>query len=98
MQKTEIEIVKEQNEIMATALKSLIDYHHHIGNSDCSYTRNEIQITLYKLATNGLKDAENVPTYKAELPFMFNSKDLLASFQAICDDYKTTITITPKNI
>lgn len=98
MQKTELEIVREQNEIMATALRDLIDYHHHIGNSDCSYTNNQIHTTLYKLATNGLNDANNVSIEKPEKPYMFNSKELLASFQSICDDYNTTLIITPKNV
>ena len=98
MQKTELEIVREQNEIMATALRDLIDYHHHIGNSDCSYTNNQIQITLYNLANNGINDANNVCIEKQEKPYMFNSKELLASFQSICDDYNTTLIITPKNV
>jgi hypothetical protein len=98
MKKTELEIVREQNEIMATALRDLVDYHHHIGNSDCSYTRNQIQITLYNLANNGINDANNVCIEKQEKPYMFNSKELLASFQSICDDYNTTLIITPKNV
>jgi hypothetical protein len=98
MQKTELEIVREQNEIMATALRDLIDYHNHIGNRDCPYSNNEIFTTLYNLANNGINDASNICIDKPETPYMFNSKELLASFQSICDDYNTTLIITPKNV
>jgi len=90
-----IEILTEQNEIMATALKDLIDYHHLIGNRDCSFTTNEIHINLYKLAENGLKDADSVSLDKDVerlLPlsiFGFTSaEELLADIKIITDNYK----------
>jgi hypothetical protein len=101
MKKTELEIVREQNEIMATALRDLIDYHHHIGNSDCPYTRNEIQITLYNLANNGLNDANNVSIEKNEYVepiFGFTSAQLLADFTIITTDYNNKLNNNPKNI
>ena len=98
MKKTELEIVREQNEIMATALRDLIDYHHHIGNSDCPYTNNQKQTTLYKLATNGLNDANNVSIHKTEPLIMFTSEQLLADIRSICDDYNSTLINNPKNL
>ncbi len=94
MQKTELEIVREQNEIMATALRDLIDYHHHIGNSDCSYTNNQIHTTLYKLANNGLNDANNVSIEKNEYVepiFGFTSAQLLADIKIITDAHNKTL-------
>lgn len=98
MKKTELEIVREQNEIMANALRDLIDYHHHIGNSDRTYTNNQIHTTLYKLATNGLNDANNVSIEKTEPLIMFTSEQLLADIKSICDDYNATIINNHKKI
>jgi hypothetical protein len=101
MEKTELQIVREQNEIMATALRDLIDYHHHIGNSDCTHSNNQIHTTLYKLATNGLKDAENVSIEENEYVepiFGFTSAQLLADIRIITDNYKHNLDNNPKNI
>lgn len=90
MKKSEIEILKEQNEILKTALQDIVDYHHHIGNSDCPYTITQIHNNLYKLATNGLKDSEehcvNENEY-VEPIFGFTSAQLLADFNIITSDY-----------
>lgn len=56
MKKTELEILTEQNEIMATALKDLIDYHHLIGNRDCPFTTNEIHILIEKILNQNQDD------------------------------------------
>jgi molybdopterin-guanine dinucleotide biosynthesis protein A len=101
MKKTELQIVREQNEIMATALRELIDYHHHIGNSDCSYSNNEIHNTLYKLAKNGLHDADYVSFREKEYVepiFGFTSAQLLADIRIITDNYKHNLDNNPKNI
>ena len=96
---TEIEILKEQNEILKTALQDIVDYHHHIGNSDCPYTINQIHTTLYKLATNGLSDAKDVCESEYVAPiFGFTSEQLLADIKIITDDYKHNLNNNPKNI
>ena len=50
------EIQKLQAEVnrLKAVLQSQIDYHHHIGNSDCPYDTNTILNHLYKTAKDGL--------------------------------------------
>lgn len=54
--KTTIEILEQQNQILINALQSQIDYHHHIGNEDCPYTTNQVLNQLYKLVVDGLAE------------------------------------------
>jgi hypothetical protein len=65
--KSELEVLKEQNAILREALQSQIDYHHHIGNEDCPYSTNQVLVTLYKKAKNGLKEANDVTNQKSEI-------------------------------
>ena len=59
-QYTMSEVQKLQVEVdrLKAVLQAQIDYHHHIGNSDCPYSTNTILVHLYKSAENGLKGSE----------------------------------------
>lgn len=47
-QLTEIEIIKSENEMLKKALQDQVDYHHFIGNRECTITVTESFIYLYK--------------------------------------------------
>jgi hypothetical protein len=53
-QLTENEILKAENAMLKQALQDAIDYHHFIGNRECTITVNESFIYLYKNAKDAL--------------------------------------------
>ena len=89
MTTTEIAKLQQENAILKQALQSSIDYHHHIGNDDCPYSINQILVTLYKIAKNGLQDAEKVNELPVPTPLI--ADDLLGAIKTICEDYNKTI-------
>jgi hypothetical protein len=55
----ELELLKSENEKLKQALQDQIDYHHFIGNRECTITANESFIYLYKNAKNALIETKS---------------------------------------
>jgi hypothetical protein len=53
-QLSELEILKAENEMLKQALQDQVDYHHFIGNRECTITVNESFTYLYKNAKDAL--------------------------------------------
>lgn len=81
--------LQEENAILRKALQDTIDFHHHIGNDDCTYTQNHIMVTLYKTAQKGLADADNVNKVVAINPL--DTSGLFDNINTICQDYNSKI-------
>jgi hypothetical protein len=82
--------LQEENAILRKALQDTINFHHLIGNDDCPYTHNHIMVTLYRTATKGLADADNVNKVVAINPIDLNG--LFNDIKTICQDYNSKIT------
>ena len=78
-----INFLLEENKIMKSALESIIDYHHVVGNRDVSVSHNEFAVKNYRLAQAGLEDAARVRATNVHPVFT----DILSGIKKICEDY-----------
>lgn len=78
-----INFLLEENKIMKSALESIIDYHHVVGNRDVSVSHNEFAVKNYRLAQTGLEDAARVRATNVHPVFT----DILSGIKKICEDY-----------
>jgi hypothetical protein len=78
-----IKFLLEENKIMKSALESIIDYHHVVGNRDVSVSHNEFAVKNYRLAQAGLEDAARVRATNVHPVFT----DILSGIKKICEDY-----------